>query len=507
MSIHDKITTNQEREPPARYTLLNGKVIADDEISVKMQRIHDRHPERAYQEDSTGYTWDEAGMADLFSECYIENTRYCPEAKSWYTYDGNAWVKDHEAILVSAKIKEFSRLLSLYVMEIEDEDVRNKYSKFCLKLGDRRFRDRIRADAVDRMTIARADFDANPYLINCQNGTFDLDTMLFREHDWRDFLTYRTRFSYALNGLDVYRCERWEQFVSEICEGDTDKIDYLQKALGYSMLGVANEECMFILHGKTTRNGKSTLLNTIHHMLGDYAGVVKVSLICHGRGSADADAATPELASTKGKRFVTMAESDSYGKLDESAIKQLTGGEQISARNLYEKKFTFTPQFTLWLSCNDLPAVTDRSLFASDRLRVIEFNRHFSQAEQDKNLKTVFESEEAMRGIFTWLLTGWFKYKRFGLKMPPSMQRVVNKYQRDNDLVLQFLEDKCRQDFTGRIKQKDLYELYKQWCRANGYMILSARKFKAELLKHPDWVMTEIKRDGYYYYVGVTYAT
>lgn len=486
------------------YQLLDGRVIADEEISVKMQRIHDRQPEKGWRTDSTGYTWDERGMADLFSECYMEDVRYCTETKSWYAYDGTVWIKDTNAIFVSAKIKEFSQLMDLYAIEIEDDEVKKRYIKFCLRLGDRRFRDRICKDAVDKMQISRTAFDANPYLINCQNGTFDLDSMTFREHDWRDFLTYKTRFSYALTGIDTYRCERWEQFILEVCEGNKDKARYLQKALGYSMLGLANEECMFILHGKTTRNGKSTLLNTIQHMLGDYAGVVRVALICHGRGSADANAATPELAGTKGKRFITMAESDASGKLDEGAIKQLTGGEEISARELYEKSFTFTPQFTLWLSCNDLPAVTDRSLFASDRLRVIEFNRHFTAEEQDKSLKTFFETEQAMRGIFTWLLAGWFLYRREGLEMPESMRRVVDKYKKDNDLVLQFLEEVYRQDPAGRVKQKDCYEMYKIWCRKNGYPTMKVRKFKAELMTHPEWVFDEVKYCGYPHYLGIS---
>ena len=490
-------------EVTGQYRLMNGRCIVDTELSRKMLRIHDRHPEQAYQEDSTGYTWDEAGMADLFSECYREDTRYCPEAKSWYTYDGISWVKDTGSLLIAGKIKEFSRLLSLYCTEIEQEEIRTAYIKFTAKLGDRRFRDRMQKDCMDLMQISAEAFDSHPYLVNCQNGTFDLNEMTFREHSWEDFLTYRTAFSYAVNGLDT-TCPRWERFIDEICQGDKAKAEYLQKALGYSMLGLAQEECMFILHGRTTRNGKSTLLDAIQHLLGDYSDVAKVELICHSRGSGSANGATPELAKLKGKRFVTMAESDSAGKLDESAIKQITGGEKISARNLYEAAFSFTPQFTLWLSCNDLPAVHDRSLFASDRLRVIEFNRHFTQEEQDKNLKQTFKTQEAMMGIFTWLVAGWFKYRRFGLEMPVSMRRVVNQYERDNDVVLQFLEDRCRKDPEGRVKQKDLYELYKIWCRKMGYHAVSAKKFKAELLTHPDWIEdAERKIHGYLVYSGI----
>lgn len=141
----------------------------------------------------------------------------------------------------------------------------------------------------------------------------------------------------------------------------------------------------------------------------------------------------------------------------------------------------------MWLSCNDLPAVKDKSLFASDRVRVIEFNRHFSDEEQDKGLKDYFETPEAMKGIFTWLVTGYFKYRRFGLKMCDDMKKVIKQYEKDNDLVLQFLEEKCEGTDEGYTKAKTLYDNYKIWCKSNGYYVCSMKKFNAELTTHPEW--------------------
>ena len=131
------------------FQLSNGRYITSEEISRKMFYIKSVHPELPYQENSTGYSWDEAGMADLFSECYAQDTRFCPEAKSWYTYDGGKWQKDVGALLVSAKIKEFVRLMALYCGEIADEEKRKQYMAFVAKMGDRRFRDRMMKDAAD----------------------------------------------------------------------------------------------------------------------------------------------------------------------------------------------------------------------------------------------------------------------------------------------------------------------------------------------------------------------
>ena len=466
------------------FQLSNGRYITSEEISKKMFYIKSIHPETPYQENSTGYSWDEAGMADLFSECYQNDTRYCPEAKSWYTYDGGRWQKDVGSLLVSSKIKEFVRLMALYCGEIPDEEKRKQYMGFVSKMGDRRFRDRMMKDAADSMTIAAAEFDTHPYLINCKNGTYDLETMTFREHDWKDFLTMQTNFEYTMQEVT---CPRWEQFIKEVTQDNKDKADYLQRALGYSILGTGKEECMFILHGKTTRNGKSTMLDAIQHLLGDYSTVAPVELICRNERQKNAEAANPVLARLKGKRMVTMSESDTAGKLDEATIKQYTGGEDITARELYQSAITFKPQFTMWLSCNDLPAVKDKSLFASDRVRVIEFNRHFSDEEQDKGLKDYFETPEAMKGIFTWLVAGYFKYRRFGLRMCDDMKKVIKQYEKDNDLVLQFLEEKCEGPDEGYTKAKTLYDNYKIWCKSNGYYVCSMKKFNAELTTHPEW--------------------
>lgn len=482
------------------FQLNNGQYIMSEELSDKMFYIKKIQPE-SYQPDSSGYSWDESGMAELFSECYKNNTRYCPEAKSWYTYDRGAWRKDVGSLLVAEKIKEFTRLMVLYCGEITDEDRRKKYFAFVSKMGDRRFRDRLMKDAASVFPISASRFDSNPNLINCLNGTYDLENMTFREHDWRDYLTMQTNFEYTMQ--EDIRCERWEKFVDEITSNDKEKADYLQRALGYSMLGTSKEECMFILHGKTTRNGKSTMLGTIHHLLGDYATVSPVSIICKADRAKNAESASPTIAALKGKRFVTMAESNQYGRLDEETIKQLTGGEEITARNLYESVMTFLPQFTMWLSCNDLPTVQDKSLFASDRVRVIEFNKHFGESERDETLKDTFRTPEAMMGIFTWLLVGYFKYKRFGLRMSDKMKRVIKQYEKDNDLVLQFLEEKCEKTTEGSTRAKSLYDSFKIWCKSNGYFVMSAKKFNAGMEQHPEWHDGKRIVHGYAEYSGV----
>lgn len=492
------------------FELKSGRIIMDEDLSDKMYLIKSYRPEKA-DVDSSGFEWSEMGMANLFGMLYNTEARYCPEHKSWYTYHEGAWRKDEGAILVSEKIKDFVRLMILYCGEITDDDTRKSYMRFVNEMGDRRMRDRILKDATGELRIGAARFDSNPYLINCLNGTYNLEDFSFKECDWSDFITMQTNFRHTVR-RDV-KCDRWEKFIDEVMQGDAEKADFLQRSLGYSIIGLNREECMFILHGKTTRNGKSTLLNTIETMLGDYAKVAPVGMICRGDRQKDAEAASPILAGLKGKRFVTMSESNEYGKLDEEKIKQLTGGEEISPRPLYQAAVTFLPQFTLWLSCNDLPLVTDKSLFASQRIKVIEFNRHFTPQEQDTRLKEELTSMEAMSGVFMWLVRGYIKYKEKGLAMADSLKKVVNRYEHENDLVLQFLEARCIRviDYTENrnesknhvVKAKDLYNAFKIWAKSEGAFVLSARKFNSEMERHSDWFDKKSTSSGFLIYWGL----
>ena len=497
------MSNNTKKDPQVDIDQLfitrNGKTIADERLSDKLYHIKKERPERSSESDS-GYEWSEMGLAELFSVVYKNEVKYCEGYKSWFVYNGHIWDKDPSGHATAGKLQEFTRLLNIYAWDIAEEEIRNAYTKFTKKLEDRRVRDRVQKDAITELSVDPTIFDANPYLINCKNGTYDLKTHKFTEHRWEDFLTMTTKFGY---GRFKYKSERWLKFIDEITEGDKHKADFLQRALGYSLLGESNEECMFILHGKTTRNGKSTLLNTICSMLGDYSTVANVQLICKG-SSQKSQSATPEIMALKGRRFVTMAENEDDSRLDESKIKQFTGGEEITGRALYQAPITFLPQFSLWLSCNDLPEVTDKSLFTSERLKVVEFNRHFSQAEQDKHLKSELLTEENMRGIFAWLIEGYKKYKKHGLVVPDDMQKVIKRYEEDCDVVLQFLNCRCERVDDGKLtKVKEIHTAYKSWAKGEGLQVMSSRKFRAEIDRHPEWYDRKSTKDGYVAYEGL----
>ena len=461
---------------PIEYPLKNGQTPDNPRHSAILYKLDELTPE-----NNDDYPWNDLGMAELFNDLgYRRMCRYCPDYGRWFVYENGVWKQDDkDALLTGAYVKEFQRLLAMYASQLDNDDRHVKFSSYVSKLGDNRARKRILEDARELMRIEAQQFDANPYLVNCLNGTYDLKRDRFYEHKAEDFLTMQTAFEYSTNPNDY---ERWTRFINEIMDGDREKARYLQKALGYSILGLSNEACMFIEHGSTTRNGKSTLNNAIQRALGDYSTVSPVALICKQRFKRDAQAASPELAKLKGKRFVTMSESPDSGKLDAGIIKQLTGGEEIPARAAYGQPFTFVPQMTIWLSCNDLPGVDDETLFTSNRIRLIEFTRHFSDSEQDKSLDAQFSTPQARMGIFKWLVEGYKLYRTEGLTMPVNMTKAVKQYESDNDIVLQFIESQCR---PGKHeKRSKLYNRFKMWAHREGYTCLTNQKFYGELTRH-----------------------
>jgi len=173
---------SEELENEEYYTLSSGLVLQDDELSKRLKKLFELQPENSSVIDRDGYSWDEAGLSEVFIKVYQDTCRYCPQKKSWMSYSNGRWHKDEGSLIVSNKLKEFCSLLKIYLMEMPSGDVKDKYSKFISKTGDRRFRDRIIKDAMDVMPIHSSMFDNKPYLINCLNGTYDLQKDLFRPH-------------------------------------------------------------------------------------------------------------------------------------------------------------------------------------------------------------------------------------------------------------------------------------------------------------------------------------
>lgn len=421
------------------------------------------------------YSTTDNGSGRLFSDIVRGQARYVASRKSWFIYDGARWTPDEGDMATMEMRKAIGDALTHYAFAIQDENERKQYLKYTLRWMTRNYRKTILDDAASVYNIGMGEFDADVNLLNCKNGTLDLKTMQFRSHNPDDKITKIADVVYDPNA----RCPRFEQFLIEVMSGDADKSAFLQKALGYALSGDSQYECMFILYGATTRNGKSTLMESILRVFGDYGLTVAPETIAAKQRNSSGP--SEDLARLAGRRLANISEPSRGMRLNAAQVKSMTGNDSINARFLHCNSFDFRPQFKLYINTNYLPSVDDMSLFSSNRVRVIPFDRHFEPQEQDPNLKHLFAEEEAKSAILNWLIAGWQLLQKEGLDSPAAVVEATKEYSRDSNKIALFAEEKLIEDKTGEARTAAVYERYKEWCDVNGCMPENSTNFKKSL--------------------------
>mgnify|MGYP005802518841 FL=1 len=398
----------------------------------------------------------------------------------WYVCDGIGWQPDIGGLKIAELGKLLADKLYVFAITIREEDVRKRFIDRVKKLQQRKHRETMIKDAMSVYPINMKYFDRDIYLFNCQNGTLDLRTMEFREHRPEEFLTKVSPVVYDPEAV----CPRWLSFMDEVMQGDTSRSRYLQKALGYSLSGDTRMECMFILYGATSRNGKGTTMESVLRILGEYGKNADPSLLSTKFGVQSSGGPSEEIARLAGSRFVNISEPEKKITLDAALTKRLTGNDTITARYLHENSFEFRPNFKVFINTNHLPNITDLTLFESGRIKIIPFNRHFDEAEQDKGLKALFAKPDNMSGIFNWLLEGWKLFEAEKLDMPQSVIDATAEYNRESDRVAQFVTTCLVEKEDGELANKAVFTRYQEWCRDNGYRPENIQHFTKALSMH-----------------------
>lgn len=436
-----------------------------------------------YLKPESSFKWDDKGNGQLFATVFKDRVRWNITAKDWFYFDGKVWKLDEGGMIAARCAKALATALLKYSTTIADEIDGNaligKYQKHILKLGQLTDRKRMLEDAKDKYFVSADMFDQDKYLLNMQNGVLDLRSGDLMEHDPDLLLSKICSAAYDPNA----RCERWEKFVDEVMEGNHEKTHYLQKIIGYSLTGDTREETCYILYGRTTRNGKSTLVETIGHLLGGaggYALNMKPETLALKKNN-DSRQASGDIARLKDCRFLNASEPPKRMIFDVGLLKTLLGRDTITARLLYQNEFQFAPCFKLFMNTNFLPLITDDTLFSSGRLNVISFDRHFSEQEQDKSLKDLFREPEAMSGILNWCLEGLHAYFEEGATPPEAVRIATEAYRELSDKVGLFIGEVLVQRPGHNIPAGKVYALYQTWCNDNGYGRENKSNFFAEL--------------------------
>jgi putative DNA primase/helicase len=436
------------------------------------------------------------GNAERFAAEHGQDVRWCSTWKQWIIWDGKRWKSDDSgSVQVIYLAGKTVRNIQRDALEISDSDHRKKVLAWGLTSESVvRIKAMVElAKSTPGIAISPDQLDSDRMVINLQNGTLELDTLTLREHRREDLLTKIAKVSYTKT--DAPACPTWGKFLSRIHGGDKEKIGYIMKALGYSLIGDNRERCFFFCYGASGANGKSTMLSTVADILGEYSQNTNPETFMDDFGSSK-NSASPDVAALKEARFVVTSETASGKKMNEDLVKRITGNtDKISARHLFQGTFEFVPQFTIWMMGNHKPTIrgTDDAIWG--RVVMIPFDISIPVEERDKDLARRLEVEHD--AIFAWVVEGLRYYWLTGLEKPASLTEVNHEYREEQDVLGEFLRLAITRDSEGDIMSSRLYQVYEKWARASNLGVLSSVKFTLAM-KDRGFAMSRRKTGMYF---------
>lgn len=426
--------------------------------------------------DFRRYTLDDVGAATRMADMFGPVLRYCYPEHSFYYFDSRRWVRDNTGAVyrmaddtATAIREDAEAYVDAFGVNRDPEECRKEYMKFVKRCRSNNARKAIVNELQSRVSVLPAEFDAHKDLLNTPSGVVNLRTGELSPHDPTLMITRVTVAEYT-NKTD---CPRWEQFLDDIFGGDQQLIRYVQKAIGYSITASDSEQMLFFAYGDGS-NGKSTFFETVAGCLGDYAANAQPQTFLIKGQSNNINS---DLARLKGARLVTVPEPQEGARLDEGLVKQLTGGNRITARKLYAEEMEFKPDFKIWFETNHRPIIrgTDRGIWR--RICLIPFLVTITPDRVDKSLK--FKLMREYPGILAWMVEGALAWQREGLgAQPDCIREAVADYRNEMDVFSAFLSE-CTQD-GGEVSSGDLYRAYVDWARESNEYVMSATKFGRE---------------------------
>jgi putative DNA primase/helicase len=325
--------------------------------------------------------------------------------------------------------------------------------------------------AIDEALAITSDaLDPDPFILKVENGVLDMRTGQLRPAAPEDLCTMEASAPFDPEAL----CPRFDRFLQEVFNDDKELIAYLQRLAGYLLTGDTREQIAVILYGPGG-NGKSTFLNVLRSLLGTYAANSRVATFT---ARTQDTGHREDLVRLAGKRLVTVSEVEKA--LDEALLKEITGGDVVTARGMYVGSTEFRPRLKLLFMSNKLPRISTQLEALWRRLRVVPFNRKFQGAERDKRF---FEDrlQPELQGILNWALAGCLAWQERGLEEPRAVLEATNRYREKSDTVTPFLETACEIGKDLQARSGELYEAYRAWCTSSGERPLSVQDLREDL--------------------------
>lgn len=450
------LTVNSERcDPP----------LPDDEVARIARSVTRYDP--ASPLVTTNCT--DAGNAERFVQFCGRDFLHAHIHGWWYHWDGRRFRRDSSGQTLRSALATI-RATAAEAEACGDKETRDRLVSWALESESSARLNAQIAIATSKLPVAVDDLDVPPFLFNCLNGTIDLTTGKLREHDRGDRLTRLAPVAYDPAAV----CPRWDAFLARITANNDNLVRFLQRAVGYSLSASTKEQVLFLLYG-TGANGKSTFLETVRALLGDYFTQADFSTFLNvAQGGPRND-----LARLAGARMVAAVEAESGQSFAEATVKQITGGDTISARFLYGEFFDFRPLFKLWLAANHRPTIRGNDHGIWRRIRLIPFTVTIPESERDPNLLDALRQE--LPGILAWAVRGCADWLRDGLGVPEEVRAATDHYRAEMDVLGEFFTARCIFEPGVELASKALYAAYLAWCEESADKPVSQKALSRRL--------------------------
>jgi len=400
----------------------------------------------------------DVGNARRFARANRGEILYCHTWNCWMVWDGVVWHADQTGEAMR-RAKDVVRNMYREAGELPEGPARAQLAKHATSSErSSRLEAMIKlARSEESIPVLPDEFDADSWVLNLENGVLDLSTGELREHDPANLCMKQAPIRFSSEAT----CPRWDSFLREIFDSNDELISFIGRAVGYFLTGSTKEQKLFFLYGRGA-NGKTTFVEVVRALLGTYAVATDSSSITRrGRRGVRND-----VARLNGARLATAQETDFDEPLDEPLVKQLTGGDTITARFLYSEAFDFKPRFKLLLAGNHKPVIrgTDDAIWR--RIVLIPFEVTIPEKEQDRDLLRKLLRE--LPGILAWAVRGCLDWRSRGLLIPRSVLNATAEYRTESDFVGDFIADCCVLDPAARESATDLNRAHTEWARENG---------------------------------------
>lgn len=410
-----------------------------------------------------GADTSEDGVARAFTAMAGDSMRFDHDQNKWFEWTGDRWQPDQTELALN-HIREIARELS----EPLSEGQKSKLRKASFTSGVERL---ARTDRTHAITSNR--WDVDPWLLGCPGGAVDLKTGAIVRPDPVMGIT-----KHAAVEPSAGPCPTWERFLTEATAGDAGMIEFLRRWCGYCLTGDTREHALIFVYGPGG-NGKSVFLNTVTRILGDYATTAAMDTFTASRN----DRHPTDLAMLRGARLVSASETEEGRAWAEARIKQMTGGDPVTARFMRQDFFTFDPQFKLTIVGNHAPALANVDDAARRRFNIVPFT--VRPQNPDPELESKLQKE--WPAILRWMVEGCLAWQESGLAQPESVRAATEEYFGQQDLTRQWL-DECATIEPGNTHRfeasVDLFRSWSDFAKANGEEAGNSKGLAARLRRH-----------------------